>query len=583
MTLSMMTPRITSKARPSTGSGRRPVWGSLRLLFATAAPQLAAGTALAALGAGASIGLMGLAGWFLVMCAMPPAAFNFYPPSGGVRALALTRIAAGYGQRRANHAAALRWLLALRARLFSDASRLRLPELRAFAAGDLVDRVMADAETLAGFVPATLAPTVSALAAGAATVLLLAVVVPSAAPVFALGAALTVAAAALTARSPQRVAKVAAARAAARDLLVTTAAAAPELACLAVLDQVGAQIIDRLGELRARRRRADRRAALAHSGAEVIRAATLLAITLLTLSAKPTPAVAALVVFAVAAALDACDPLPAALRHAIQAVIAARRLAALTTPADPLGGGCTPLRLRAGGLDVRIHHPAVRYPTRTVTPDLDLALPAGTVLVLSGPSGSGKTTILRALAGELPTEGGQLLVGGVPPAHHPAGQVVLVDHDDVVFAGTLADNLRLADPTLTHQRIGALLAAVGLLPAPPGELGPDTLIGPGARVLSGGEQRRVCLARALAARPALLLLDEPTEGLDTTAAHHALGAITRLLPEATVILAVHDRHHDQLPWPTGHHLSLTVDQRSTPTPAADHPMPRGATTNGGHP
>ena len=79
-----------------------------------------------------------------------------------------------------------------------------------------------------------------------------------------------------------------------------------------------------------------------------------------------------------------------------------------------------------------------------------------------------------------------------------------------------------------------------------GELTPDTAVGHGGRALSGGEVRRLAVLRALVARPRLLLLDEPTEGLDASTAQRMLGLIREELPHATVIAAIHDRHRSHL-------------------------------------
>jgi ATP-binding cassette, subfamily C, bacterial CydC len=79
-----------------------------------------------------------------------------------------------------------------------------------------------------------------------------------------------------------------------------------------------------------------------------------------------------------------------------------------------------------------------------------------------------------------------------------------------------------------------------------GELAPDTAVGRGGRALSGGEVRRLAVLRALVARPRLLLLDEPTEGLDIPTAQRMLGLIRGELPHATVIAAMHDRHRPHL-------------------------------------
>jgi len=200
--------------------------------------------------------------------------------------------------------------------------------------------------------------------------------------------------------------------------------------------------------------------------------------------------------------------------------------------------------------------PAVRIDAVPLAPGgapvaVELDLPAGSLTVVRGASGSGKTTLLRVLAGELGE--GTVALGGESPAAYAPGRVVLVTHDDRVFAGTVLDNLRLADPALDAERADDLLDAFGLAAR---GITPQTLVGVGGRELSGGEARRLTLARAVAVDPAVLLLDEPTEGLDPATAEAALGACRRLLPQTTIVAAVHDRAvldggDVRLDWPSG--------------------------------
>jgi ATP-binding cassette subfamily C protein CydC len=96
--------------------------------------------------------------------------------------------------------------------------------------------------------------------------------------------------------------------------------------------------------------------------------------------------------------------------------------------------------------------------------------------------------------------------------------------------------MRLADPTASDDDITDLMHAMLLDHA---GLDPSTKIGVGGRTLSGGEQRRLHIARALAARPDVLLIDEPTIGLDTSTASQVLSAVRRRLPHAVLVLAMH--------------------------------------------
>ena len=99
------------------------------------------------------------------------------------------------------------------------------------------------------------------------------------------------------------------------------------------------------------------------------------------------------------------------------------------------------------------------------------------------------------------------------PAAAGVTTVTAVLADDHLFTGTIADNIRMADPTATDADITDLLDAFALT-----GLEPRTAVGVGGRPLSGGEQRRLHLARALVTRPDVLVIDEPTTGLDRATA-----------------------------------------------------------------
>ena len=178
---------------------------------------------------------------------------------------------------------------------------------------------------------------------------------------------------------------------------------------------------------------------------------------------------------------------------------------------------------------------------------INLDLPFGARHEIIAPSGSGKTTLLMILAGILPPRGGEVTVDGHSPASL-SGTVVLFSAEDAhVFATTVRDNLALGAADATDEEMMEVLEAVGLagwvsdLPA-----GLDTVLGSGAASLSGGQRRRLLLARVLLTDAPILLLDEPVEHLDATGAMEVLELLTREeLPgrraRRTVVVVRHPR------------------------------------------
>jgi ATP-binding cassette subfamily C protein CydC len=158
---------------------------------------------------------------------------------------------------------------------------------------------------------------------------------------------------------------------------------------------------------------------------------------------------------------------------------------------------------------------------------IEFAVATGRTLIVTGASGSGKTTLLNAIATALR-----------PAAIKSTSQVVTaVLADDYLFTGTVSTNVRLANPAASDDDIGDLLGSMWLDHS---GLDPSTRIGVDGRTLSGGEQRRLHIARALATEPDVLLIDEPTTGLDSDTGTHVLAAVRDRLPQAVVVLAMHE-------------------------------------------
>lgn len=199
---------------------------------------------------------------------------------------------------------------------------------------------------------------------------------------------------------------------------------------------------------------------------------------------------------------------------------------AVIEAAPPQGGAPAPDPARAA---VVLEAVSVVYPDRDrpVLDPIDLELRPGRIVALAGPSGSGKSTLLRVVLGLQAPTSGRVSIDGTdladidPTAWHR--RVAWVPQQPTLFAGTVADNVRLAADDATPDEVRAVLAAAGAAGIEPGRVVVDTDHG-----LSAGEVRRVALARALlrVRRGAtLLVLDEPTAGLDDAAEAEALAAV----------------------------------------------------------
>ncbi len=186
----------------------------------------------------------------------------------------------------------------------------------------------------------------------------------------------------------------------------------------------------------------------------------------------------------------------------------------------------------------------VRFGEHVVLERLSLTVATGEVLAVRGPSGVGKSTLLRVVAGLLPPDGGSVWLDGVDVTHVAPHRrrIGLMFQDEQLFphldvAANVGFGPRMAGATKAEVAAGTaeLLALVGL----------DGFGGRRVDTLSGGEAKRVALARALAPRPAVLLMDEPLTGLDRDL-HDRLAAELAAVLRATgttAVLVTHD--HDE--------------------------------------
>jgi ATP-binding cassette, subfamily C, bacterial CydCD len=188
----------------------------------------------------------------------------------------------------------------------------------------------------------------------------------------------------------------------------------------------------------------------------------------------------------------------------------------------------------------------VCYPGRTVPAlsALSLSVWPGEVLAVAGPSGSGKSTLLNVLLGMAPVWTGSVKVGGTdlgdldPEAWR--AQLSWVPQRPHLFARSIADNVRLGRADASDRSVSDAITAAGLdevVAALPQGL--ETVLGHGGAGLSAGERQRVALARAFVRDAPILLLDEPTAGLDGHTEGAVLAAVRRLMRGRTVILVAH--------------------------------------------
>ncbi|MFP1904841.1 heme ABC transporter ATP-binding protein/permease CydC [Lonsdalea quercina] len=518
--------------------------------------RLSLGVVLAIVTLLASIGLLTLSGWFLAGSALAGLAglytFNYMLPAAGVRGAAITRTVSRYFERLVSHDATFRVLLHLRVYTFSRILPLSPGGLGRFRQADLLNRLVADVDTLDHLYLRVISPLVSALfvivvvalglswldstlAMTLATIMLLLLVVMP--PVFyrtgqPIGEALT------QLRAQYRLQLTAWLQGQAELTIFGSLVAFRHR-----LDQLENRWLSRQRE----------QATLSALSQSLIILSSGLTVTLILWMAAngvggdtQPGALIALFVFASLAAFEALGPVANAFQHIGQVAASAVRVDQLMklTPAVVFAAeGPAPASQAALTLDnVSFTYPDQPLP---VLQHISLSLHPGEHIALLGKTGCGKSTLLQLLTRAWDCTEGEISLNGSPLSawseENLRNMMSVVPQRVHLFSDTLRENLRLAAPQASDEELAQPLQRVGLAHLLEQE-GLNAWLGEGGRQLSGGEQRRVGLARALLHPAPLILLDEPTEGLDAETEQRMLQLLREHCKDKTLLVITHRLH-----------------------------------------
>jgi len=518
--------------------------------------RLSLGIILAIVTLLASIGLLTLSGWFLAASAVAGIAglysFNYMLPAAGVRGAAIFRTAGRYAERLVSHDATFRVLAHLRVFTFTKIMPLSPGGIARFRQADLLNRLVADVDTLDHLYLRVISPLVSAL-----VVILL---VTFGLSFLDVKLALTLGAIMLVLMLLLPVIFYRAGKPAGRELtalrsdyrmqLTSWLQGQSELVVFGAQPRFRQQLNDIERRWMLRQQQQAKLTGL--SQAMVIAAAGLTVTLMLWLAAGgisqfPQPgALIALFVFTPLAAFEALGPVAAAFQHLGQVIASAQRVSQIIDqPADvtfPTQGPVAAEHVSLSLQNLNFTYPGQPLP---VLKNVTLDVRAGEHISLLGQTGCGKSTLLQLL-----TRGWDITSGTLEINGHAIGaydettlrkMITVVSQRAHVFNTTLRENLRMASPDCTDEQIAEVLRQVDLHVLLENE-GLNAWLGEGGRQLSGGEQRRIGLARALLHDAPLWLLDEPTEGLDAETEQHILALLHKHCQNKTLLLVTHRLH-----------------------------------------
>jgi len=501
------------------------------------------------------VALLGLSGWFITAAAAAGLAglgtvFDVFRPSAMVRFLALGRAAARYGERVLTHDATLRALEVLRCRLLNGlltAPYLRMVRLRGAQA---LNRLTGDVDALDGVSLRLVLPLLAGLATQIVAFFALWALVGLPVALWVLlgylaGMAVIFWQTMRKAAPLSRRAEVAAQ--AFRSRLIDLIRARADLT---IYGQLTAQAEATMAadtrriELRRKQDQTERLAGAATQMLSAVVAGGSLWLGILMVQAGSiAPAFAALGFFATLALAETITPLRRAASEIGRMAEAARRVSRdLMEPAQIAGTAHMPSALPLVLDGVTLHRPHTDTP---IVSAISFSVAVGETIALTGPSGAGKSTLLLAVAQLHPVAEGTITLGDHPietwDEQALRQDVTLLPQRSALMSGTVREALQLVAPECDDTALWQVLEMVQLADTLKARDGLDTRLGTRGQGLSGGEARRLTLARAILKHPKVLLLDEPTEGLDAETALESLQGIRSFLPNAAILIAAHRR------------------------------------------
>lgn len=514
---------------------------------------LSLGMLLAFLTLAASIGLLTLSGWFISASAVAGLTiaretFNYMLPGGGVRGLAMSRTAGRWGERVVSHNATFKLLTDLRIFFFKKLAPLIPGRISNLRDADLLNRLVADVDAMDHVYLRLVSPVTvgvlgiffltaflmwfdSSLGLILGSILLIMLIIW---PVlfYKLGK-----------RNGGELTQNKA------ELRVTTLdwiEGYSELTLFGAEERYRNAILNTQQKLMANQFVNANLTGMASAALMLFNGLTL--VLMLWLAADgvggnaPDPLIA-LMAFATMASFELLMPIAGAFQHLGQTLTSARRLNEVILSEPEVQFNDSKLDIDQP-LDIQFNAVSFQYPDseRTVLNSVDLSIPANNKVAIVGQTGSGKSTLIQLLTRYWDPKRGVISIAGIDLTQWNESQlresISVVSQRVDILNGSLRDNLLIAKPQASDEELKSILSSVGLEKLLD-DNALDAWLGDGGRQLSGGEKRRIGIARAILHDAPILLLDEPTEGLDKQTEKSIMALFEQHFEGKTVIFITH--------------------------------------------
>lgn len=501
----------------------------------------------------ASIGLLTLSGWFLSASAVAGFAglysFNYMLPAAGVRGTAITRTAGRYFERLVSHDATFRVLQHLRIFTFSKLLPLSPAGLARFRQGELLNRVVADVDTLDHLYLRVISPLVGAFVVIVTVTLGLCVLdVPIALTLGGIMLLTLLLLPPLFYRAGKSTGEnLTRLRGDYRQQLTSWLQGQAELTIFGASRRYRARMESTELSWHEAQRRQSELTALSQAVMMLIGGIAVIAMLWMAsggVGGNTQPgALIALFVFCALAAFEALAPVTGAFQHLGQVIASAVRITQITEQ-KPEVVFTAQQDTVPESVALQLNNVTFAYDgqAQNALDGISLTIPAGKHVAVLGRTGCGKSTLLQLLTRAWDPRQGDIRFNDTPLTEFSEPtlrkSVSVVPQRVHLFSATLRDNLLLAAPDAPDSTLSAMLEQVGLQKLLDDD-GLNSWLGEGGRQLSGGELRRLAVARALLHDAPLMLLDEPTEGLDATTESQILDLLAQVMKNKTVLMVTH--------------------------------------------